>query len=62
MTTRSLEDIYTYEKQALALLPKDHPHYEEIVDLLNHQIQDEIWEHANTRPNRRTDSTRKGSD
>ena len=52
MTTRSLEDIYSYEKQALDLIPKDHPHYKEIVDLLNHQIQDEVWEHANTRPNR----------
>ena len=26
-------DIYTYEKQALDSLPKDHPHYEEIKDL-----------------------------
>ena len=48
MTTRSLDDIISYEKQALDLLPKDHPHYEEIVDLLNEQIQDEMWEHANT--------------
>ena len=48
MTTRSLEDIISYEKQALDLLPKDHPHYEEIVALLDEQIQDEIWEHANT--------------
>ena len=51
MTTRSLEDIYSYEKQALEQLPRNHPHYGEIVDLLNKQIQDEIWEHANTRPN-----------
>ncbi len=48
MTTRSLDDIISYEKQALDLLPKDHPHYEEIVTLLNEQIQDEMWEHANT--------------
>ena len=48
MMTRSLEDIISYEKQALDLLPKDHPHYEEIVALLDEQIQDEIWEHANT--------------
>ena len=48
MTTRSLDDIISYEKQALDLLPKDHPHYEEIVDLLTEQIQDEMWEHANT--------------
>ena len=51
MMPRSLEDIYAYEKQALALLPKDHPYHDEIVDLLNNQIQDEVWEHANTRAN-----------
>ena len=55
--TRSLEDIYNYEKQALDLLPKDHPHYEEIVNLLNEQIQDEVWEHANTISDRGTSST-----
>ena len=52
--TRSLEDIYNYEKQALDLLPKDHPYYEEIVTLLNEQIQDEVWEHANTITDRGT--------
>ena len=51
MMNRTIDDVYTYRKQALDLLPKDHPHYDEIVDLLNHQIQDEVWEHANTRPN-----------
>ena len=51
MTTRSLEDIYTYQRQALDLLSKDHPHYEEIKTLLTQQVQDEVWEHANTRPN-----------
>ena len=51
MTTRSLEDIYTYQRQALDLLKKDHPHYEEIKQLLTEQVQDEVWEHANTRTN-----------
>ena len=51
MMTRSLEDIQTYEKQALDLLPLDHPHYDEIRTLLFEQIEDERWEHANTRPN-----------
>ena len=51
MTTRSLEDIYTYQKQALDLISKDHPHYEEIKQLLTEQVQDEVWEHANTRTN-----------
>jgi hypothetical protein len=51
MTTRSLEDIYTYQKQALDLLKKDHPHYDEIKRLLTEQVNDEVWEHANTRTN-----------
>ena len=39
---RTIEDIYSYEKQALDLLSKDHPHYEEIKVLLTEQINDEI--------------------
>ena len=39
---RTTEDIYTYQKQALDLLSKDHPHYEEIKVLLTEQINDEI--------------------
>ena len=41
-------DIYTYEKQALDSLPTDHPHYEEIKDLLINQINDDLRTHANT--------------
>ena len=41
-------DIYTYEKQALDSLPKDHPHYEEIKELLINQINDDLKTHANT--------------
>ena len=48
MTTRSLEDIYSYEKQALDLLKKDHPHYKEIKALLVDQINDEIHDYAYT--------------
>ncbi len=44
-------DIYTYEKQALDSLPKDHPHYEEIKDLLIKQINDDLRTHANTSTN-----------
>ena len=47
--TRSLEDIQTYEKQALDLLNIDHPHYEEIKQLLTDQINDEIRDYAYTR-------------
>ena len=49
MTTRSLEDIISYEQQALDLLSEDHPHYEEIKSLLTDQINDEIRDYANTR-------------
>ena len=48
MMTRSLDDIISYEKQALDLLPLDHPHYEEIKNLLTDQINDEIRDYANT--------------
>ena len=51
MTTRSLKDIYTYEKQALDLIPKDHPHKEELESLLIEQVNDELKDHANTRTN-----------
>ena len=47
MMTRSLDDIISYEKQALDLLPKDHPHYEEIKSLLIDQVNDEIETYAN---------------
>jgi hypothetical protein len=48
MTTRSLDDIISYEKQALDLLPLDHPHYQEIKDLLTDQVQDEMYDYAHT--------------
>ena len=41
---RTIEDIYSYEKQALDLLKSDHPHYEEVRELLIDQINDEIYE------------------
>tara|TARA_R100000152_G_scaffold115_1_gene54 strand:+ start:1881 stop:2033 length:153 start_codon:yes stop_codon:yes gene_type:complete len=49
--TRSLEDIISYEQQALDLLSEDHPHYDEIKSLLTEQINDEIRDYANTRSN-----------
>ena len=48
MTTRSLDDIISYEKQALDLLPLDHPHYQEIKDLLMDQINDEVYDYAHS--------------
>jgi len=41
-------DIYTYEKQALDSLPTDHPHYEEIKELLINQINDDLRTNANS--------------
>ena len=46
--TRSLEDIISYEKQALDLLPLEHPHYQEIRDLLVDQINDEVYDYAHS--------------
>ncbi len=46
---RSPDDIYSYQKQALDLLPTDHPNYEEIRDLLTQQIEDELNDYANSR-------------
>ena len=51
MMTRSLEDIISYEQQALDLLPLDHPHYNEIKDLLIDQVNDEVQDYANTSSN-----------
>jgi len=46
--TRSLEDIISYEQQALDLLSLDHPHYDEIKSLLIDQVNDEIQDYADT--------------
>ena len=57
MMTRSLEDIISYEKQALDLLEENHPHYDEIKSLLTDQINDEIRDYANTRTDKRASRT-----
>ena len=52
MMDRTIEDIYTYEKQALDLLrerfkgKEDHPHYTELKALLIDQINDELRDYA----------------
>ena len=51
MMTHSLDDIVTYEKQALDLIPMDHPYYEEIRQLLMEQVNDMTEDYANSRPN-----------
>ena len=47
-TKRTMDDIYSYQKQALDLLSPDHPHYDEIKQLLTQQIDDEIDTYAHT--------------
>jgi len=49
MMTRSIDDIYSYEKQALDLIDKDHPHYDEIKKLLIQQVNDEIHDHFHSK-------------
>jgi hypothetical protein len=39
---RTLEDIVKYKNQALDALSRDHPYYDEIIDLLTDQILDDI--------------------
>ena len=53
MITRSTKDIYTYYQQAKDLLSKDHPHYQEIYNLLEDQVADELrdaYDFADTFP------------
>lgn len=45
------KDVYTYYTQALSMLKKSHPHYEEVREHLIAQIQDEL----NTQYNSSTD-------
>ena len=47
-----LDDIYTYEKQALDAIPRDHPHYNELTQLLIDQINDQIDDVTHSKPNR----------
>ena len=64
MKTTSIpsSDIYTYHKQALDMLKPDHPHYDEIKKHLLSQIQDELSDRYNTKPNRTADPVRKITD
>ena len=61
--TRTMEDVYTYEKQALDLIDerykdnKDHPNYSKLRDLLIDQINDELYDVAHTRTDRRASTT-----
>ena len=58
-TTRTMDDIYTYEKQALDLIDarykdnRDHPNYSRLRDLLIDQINDELYDVAHATADRR---------
>ena len=57
--TRTMDDIYSYENQALYLIDarykdnKDHPNYSRLRDLLIDQINDELYDVAHTKTDRR---------
>jgi len=61
--TRTIDDVYSYEKQALDLIElrykdnKDHPNYSKLRDLLIDQINDELYDVAHTKTNRRASRT-----
>ena len=46
--TRTIDDVYSYHKQAYDLIPDDHPHKEEIRRLLIDQVNDELHDCEST--------------
>ena len=45
---RTIEDVYSYHKQAYDLIPDNHPHKEEIRRLLIDQVNDELHDYEST--------------
>ena len=65
MTRRTFipsDDVYTYEKQALDMLPKSHPHYSEVYKHLYDQVRDQLNDICYTRSDRSADTTREDTD
>ena len=65
MTKRTFipsDDVYTYHKQALDMLPTDHPHYEEVKTHLYNQIKDELADKYNARTDRPADTAGENTD
>ena len=56
------DDVYTYEKQALDMLPKSHPHYSEIYTQLYNQIRDQLNDICYTRADRPADTAGENTD
>ena len=40
--TSSTKSILEYKQKALEAIPKDHPHRDEIIKLLNQQVKDDL--------------------
>ena len=65
MTKRTFipsSDVYTYEKQALDMLNKDHPHYSEVYKHLYDQVRDQLNDICYTRTDKPADTTGKDTD
>ena len=56
------EDVYTYEKQALDMLPKTHPHYSEVYKHLYNQVRDQLNDICYTRADRPADTAGEDTD
>ena len=56
------DDVYTYYNQALQMLSKEHPHYEEVRKHLLAQVQDELADTYNRRPSHGTGQLRTVTD
>ena len=60
---RSIDDIYSYEKQALDLIEErfkdntDHPNYKKLKALLIDQINDELHDYAHSISDRGTEES-----
>ena len=48
--TKTPEDIYAYKEAAYEALSDDHPHYDEISDIVEQQILEDLEDYANTFP------------
>ena len=47
------ESIYDYFEKAINAIPKDHPHYHEIRQLLIKQVNDDLHDHETHSPTNR---------
>ncbi len=57
MTIMNIESVYTYAKQAYESIPDDHPHSEEIKQLLIEQVNEELHDYdATSVPYRRANA------